>query len=250
MLNVGTRSILFGVHQFVLHPLTIARAWFKLYGFSKQLIGTEDRWVDHGSLAPGGGYARYNVFASILHPRLWLAFIVHDLGYWGSPNMDGPEGERHPEVGARIMWRITRSRAWHDFVLYHSRFLAKRCGAQPSTLCIADKLAIVLPPRWLYLFLARLSGEVHEYMAKSDRNNATGAKYASMHLTTSDMRSWHDDMVRYVRAWVAEHRDGRVDTWTPAPDDQHRYPTEVPGVWREQDAEYKRRLRDGGVLGG
>ena len=34
---------------------------------------------------------------------LWVAFFVHDIGYLGKPNMDGPEGERHVEVGARIM---------------------------------------------------------------------------------------------------------------------------------------------------
>jgi hypothetical protein len=225
-MKIGTRSILFGVHQFALHPLMVAAAWFKLYGFSRQRIGSEMRIR---RAARDGGFARITsreVYASILHPRLWLAFLVHDIGYWGSPNMDGDEGELHPQVGARIMRRVTGSEAWETFVLYHSRFLAKRHQQTPSTLCIADKLAIVLPPRWLYLRFARLSGEVHEYMAKSDRNNATGAKYAAAHPTVTDMRSWHNDMVKYVRAWVAEHRDGRADTWTPAPDAEMRYPVQ------------------------
>lgn len=216
-MKIGTKSVLFGVHCFLIHPLVVAWAWFKLYGFSRQYIGTDMRLVGLGSV---GGQERYlprEVRASILHPRMWLAFFLHDIGYWGSPNMDGPEGERHPEVGARILKFITGSMAWHDFVYYHSRFLAKREGRLPSTLCIADKLAICLPPRWLYLLMGGWTGEIEEYMAKSDRNNATGSKYAHMHPSLGDRKQWHADMVAYVRRWVEEHKDGREDTWTPQP---------------------------------
>ena len=71
-MNVGTKSLLFGVHQFALHPILVAMAWWKLYGFP---------W----------------------DPRLWVAFVVHDWGYWGKPNMDGPARDTHPELGASIM---------------------------------------------------------------------------------------------------------------------------------------------------
>ena len=71
-MKIGTKSVLFGAHCFFLHPWFVAAAWWKLYGFP---------W----------------------DPRLWVAFFVHDIGYLGKPNMDGPEGERHVEVGARIM---------------------------------------------------------------------------------------------------------------------------------------------------
>ncbi len=30
---VGTKSILFGVHNLVIHPVPVALAWWKLYGF-------------------------------------------------------------------------------------------------------------------------------------------------------------------------------------------------------------------------
>ena len=73
-MRVGTKSVLFGAHAFWLHPWVVAAAWWKLYGFP---------W----------------------DPRLWVAFFVHDLGYWGKPNMDGPEGERHVEWGAQYMYR-------------------------------------------------------------------------------------------------------------------------------------------------
>ena len=31
-MKVGTRSLLFGSHQFMLHPLFVAIAWRRLYG--------------------------------------------------------------------------------------------------------------------------------------------------------------------------------------------------------------------------
>ena len=71
-MTIGTKSVLFGAHQFLLHPWFVAWGWWTLYGFP-------------------------------FDPRLWVAFFVHDLGYIGKPNMDGPEGELHPRFGARLM---------------------------------------------------------------------------------------------------------------------------------------------------
>ena len=68
-MTIGTKSVLFGAHCFFLRPWFVAVAWWRLYGFP---------W----------------------DPRLWVAFFVHDLGYVGKPNMDGPEGEEHPLLGA------------------------------------------------------------------------------------------------------------------------------------------------------
>lgn len=110
-----------------------------------------------------------------------------------------------PAVGAAIM-RALFGEPWGEFVFFHSRFLARQRGRKPSPLCIADKLAITLPR------------EIREYMAKSHRNNETGSKYASAHLTVTDEKSWHADMCEYVSRWVEEHKDGRADTWTPAPE--------------------------------
>src|SRR6516225_600668 len=120
-MTIGTKSLLYGAHQFVLHPLFVALGWWKLYG------------------AP-------------LDPRLWIAFFVHDLGYLGKPNMDGPEGKTHPELGARIMEKFF-GKEWGAFCRYHSRSTARRDGTEPSLLCDADKYATVLVPRCLYLLL-------------------------------------------------------------------------------------------------
>ena len=189
MMKIGTRSLLFGVHQVFIHPWFVALAWWKLYGFP-------------------------------FDPRLWAAFIVHDWGYWGKPNTDGAEGERHVELGAAIMHRLfdrpcklcdeaglvaNHGNQWQHFTLYHSRFYAKRDRQSPSRLCAADKLAIGLTPAWLYLPLARLSGELAEYMEGEAARTPAG---------TRSPRQWYGDVQRYCTAWAYEHRDGKADEWT------------------------------------
>jgi len=182
-MKIGTKSVLFGAHCFMLHPLFVFAGWWKLYGFP-------------------------------IDPRLWLVFFLHDLGYWGKPNMDGPEGERHPEWAARVMSRFGGK--WHDLCLYHSRFYAKKANRRFSKLCVADKLAIVYTPAWLYLPLAKATGEIREYMALAEKRTGEGEpKYASMQIATSSERRWYLDVQEYLCRWVAEHSDGKADTWTP-----------------------------------
>ena len=183
-MRIGTKSVLFGAHCFLLHPWFVAAAWWKLYGFPFDL-------------------------------RLWVAFLVHDIGYIGKPNMDGPEGETHVELGARIM-EFFFGIDWGNFCRYHSRFYAKRDGAKSSRLCVADKLAIVMTPAWIYLPMTLATGEIHEYMALAQKRSLAGeGKYAYMNLDTSDPKEWYADVQRYLFRWVYEHKDGREDTWTP-----------------------------------
>jgi hypothetical protein len=196
-MKVGTRSVLFGYHCILLHWFFVAWGWVSLYGLRRVRIGEQ--------LAPRGG--RLVVFASILNPRVWLAFLAHDIGYWGSPNMDGAEGERHPEVGAAFMQRHWGT-AWREFCLYHSRFYAKRDGAPPSSLCYADKVAFLKYPTWLIVLLVRLSGEGKEYLANHSRDNA-GRPY------TPNYWVWARGVKEYVQEWVTTHKDGTVDTATP-----------------------------------
>lgn len=148
-MTTGTKSLLFGAHQFLIHPWFVAWGWWVLFGFP-------------------------------LDPRYWVAFAVHDLGYFGKAHMDDAEGETHPIPGARIMGFLF-GREWHDFCLLHSRFYAKKLGRPVSRLCLADKLAICLTPRWLYLPMVRWTGEIHEYMHLA--SNANG-KYAAMNVST------------------------------------------------------------------
>lgn len=211
-MTVGTRSVLFGAHCFLLHPWFVACAWWRLYGFP---------W----------------------DPRLWVAFVVHDLGYIGKPNMDGPEGESHPEFSARLMsrwfdrgfprmrwvvdsyhggWRPDRLQfgAWGELVLYHSRFYAKRDGKAPSRLCAADKLALSLTPAWLYLPMARATGELAEYRQHHDDAKAGKGKYAGDKHTRPDFAQtdaeWYARVQDYCERWAIAHRNGGDDSWTGA----------------------------------
>jgi hypothetical protein len=221
-MKVGTKSVLYGVHAFWLHPFFVALAWWKLYGFPWDL-------------------------------RLWVAFFVHDLGYVGKPNMDGEEGELHPILGARIMTalfdrNLSIPRRWFDFgnglapiwlgrwgqfCLLHSRYFAKRHHAQPSRLCIADKLAIALTPAWLYLPMARATGEIREYMAHAHHRAAGNEALSEAEraaVTSGQERDWYAGVQAYMRRWVDEHRDGKVDTWTAT--ESKRAALGPDGVWR------------------
>lgn len=130
-MKTGTKSVLFGVHQFAWHPLTVWLAWIWLYR----------------------------------KPPTWretVCIVIHDWGYWGKACMDDEEGEKHPEVGARIAGALF-GQEFHDLCLYHSRHYARNAGMEPSKLCWADKLSIVFEAWWLYLPRAIASGELAEY---------------------------------------------------------------------------------------
>ena len=61
-MKVGTKSVIGGAHCFLLHPFFVAWGWNRLFGFP-------------------------------MDPRQWFAFALHDIGYIGRGDMDGPEGE-------------------------------------------------------------------------------------------------------------------------------------------------------------
>ncbi len=157
----GTRTLLFGVHQVVIHPCFVFAAWWWLYGFPHD-------------------------------PRLWSAFVVHDRGYWDQPNLDGSGGKRHPELGGRIMARLFGQR-WGDFIRLHSRHYARIEGLEISPLCIADKMAIYLMSPWMYLPLARMSGELWEYINLCN----TSGFYEGQ-----DPEEWNRRVREHFRQWV------------------------------------------------
>lgn len=182
-LSIGSRSLLFGAHQVVIHAVFLFLAWWKLYGFPRD-------------------------------PRLYVAFLVHDLGYWGKPNIDGKEGEQHPELGANIMRRFFGD-TWATFCLYHSRSRAAQDGQPFSKLCVADKLASALEPAWLFLWRVRLSGEIHEFMANSKTKYAfeqhTAEEWTALQNGTP--AGWHKAKMGYLRRWAEAHRYQTRDTW-------------------------------------
>lgn len=212
-MRVGTKSVLFGAHCFFLHPWFVARSWWTLYGFP----------VD---------------------PRLWVAFFVHDLGYVGKTNMDGQEGETHPQFGARVMSCLfdrvryglygtpTWLGDWGYLTLLHSRYYAKTLGLSPSRLCVADKLAIALTPAWLYLPLVRATGEIHEYRAHA-KHRIVGNERVSdeeRRLLLAGEREWYRGVQQYCRRWAEAHKDDQRDEWTS--NARQRATIDETGVWK------------------
>jgi hypothetical protein len=182
-LTLGTRSVLIGAHQFLVHPLFLALAWRQLYGFP---------W----------------------DPRLWAAFFLHDVGYVGKVNLDGVEGESHPELGGKIMAKLFGEQ-WGDFTKYHSRFFAHFDQTSPSALCAADKLATTLVPKRLYLALIHLSGEVDEYLEHFREALESKGKYAMEaqkplgEYEYGSVEHWYLSAMLGNRRWIAANtRDG------------------------------------------
>jgi len=164
--NIGTKTILFGNHQFILHPFLVWLSWVRLY---------------HKL------------------PSFWesVAILIHDWGYWGKPNMDGSEGESHPLWAAKLLLGLRGERGNNLFKLcaFHSRFLARRYGQSASKLCLADKACILLTPSWLWLLLGGWSGEVVEYMAASKyeiNKDTNHTEYTYVSAYKDQVQKWVD----------------------------------------------------------
>jgi hypothetical protein len=160
-MTTGTKSLLFGVHQFLIHPFVVWLAWISLY---KRL----PTWKET------------------------VCIIIHDWGYWGKAKMDDAEGEKHPEVGAKIALYLFKDSKWSFFCLYHSRHYARHFKVEPSRLCWADKYSITFEPWWLYLPRAWLSGELEEY-----RHSAANAGFIPL---TASHRRWY----QWAQEWLGK----------------------------------------------
>jgi hypothetical protein len=181
-MTVGTKSVIAGAHCFLLHPFLVAWGWTRLFGFP---------W----------------------DPRLWAAFALHDIGYVGRPDMDGPSGEEHVVLGAKIMGALFGA-AWEDECLRHSRYWSRRMGLPISRLCLADKLAFALAPAWLYLPMARWTGELREYMMCSRERQAGDSAFTDEEarlIRSASSEAWLRGLQSYTLRWVDRHRD----QWTP-----------------------------------
>ena len=130
-MNLGTKTLLFGVHQIAIHPFLVTVAWIKLY---KSL----PTW------------------------REMLCIIIHDWGYWGKPNLKDADGDRHPELGARIAGKMLGSE-WSDFILGHSSFYIIRNQIEPSKLMAPDKYWHCIISLWAYKAMAVPTGEFKHY---------------------------------------------------------------------------------------
>jgi hypothetical protein len=210
--------LLYGVHHVVLHPVMLLLAWRRLFG-----------WRRVECKATG-------VRTGLFDPRLWLVALVHDFGYFGCAEMDGPTGKWHPALGARLVsavlnenvadrsrpsleqyheafwrdgWSDERARRlalrlvdlgpWGRFTLFHSRSVCRRLDHRPSLLAAADKLAgLPMYPRRLYLALARATGELDEYMTV-----AASQEGGSVGIDSTSPSRWFDSLAAYMErvAW-------------------------------------------------
>ena len=188
-MKIGTKSLLFGCHQFVLHPIYTYVAWRKLY----------------------------NEFPSIGET---VAIIIHDWGYWGKSNLDGEEGERHPEwadnffrclcsIYVKTSMKYLPTKYYSNdyylqindlskLCLYHSRFYAKKFEQEPSKLCWADKRGTILYGKYLWLFLATITGELKEYM--------TNDKY-EIYYKGVDKDKWFTEYVKFITPIIQENAE-------------------------------------------
>lgn len=179
-MRIGTKTLLFGGHQFILHPLLVGMAWVKIYH-------------------------------KLPNPKESICIIIHDWGYWGLNNIDGEEGDGHPvwaaEWASFSLDRNRNSNRYWELCMFHSRFVAKAYNCKPSKLCSADKLGITLYPTWLWYTLVRLSGELTEY-----QNNP---KYASeRELKIGNPREWFRQLKRAVPQWIksGDMDSGKINT--------------------------------------
>ena len=172
-MKMGTKSLVCGTHQIFWHPFTVFLAWHELYGWPS--------WKET------------------------ICIAMHDTGYIGCPDMDGPCGENHPLLGARIAGKLF-GKEYHDLCLYHSRTTASKYNISPSALCWADKLSIKWEPNWFYLFRATLSGEIKEY-----RKHAAEFDAIPITETNSKWFSWAKErMIRkaYTRDVRPAYEEG------------------------------------------
>jgi hypothetical protein len=140
-MQIGTKSLIFGAHQFLWHPIAVFLAWCKLYGLPN--------WKE------------------------LVCIVIHDWGYWGCSDIDGENGNHHPYLAARIAGKyLDDNNYWHGeygkLCLCHSRYCAKENFMEPSELCWADKLSVKYDPWWLYLPRVIISGEIKEFRQRAD----------------------------------------------------------------------------------
>ncbi len=131
-MRVGYKTILWGIHNPLVHGYYVLKAWRVCY----------KTWPNLDEL---------------------IAIFFHDIGYWGKRNLDGPEGKQHPYFSMRFVSLFRDTAVLRHLILFHSRSFASQYGQDVSKLALPDKLAITLYPNRLYLLLGSLSGEISEY---------------------------------------------------------------------------------------
>ena len=130
-MTLGTKTLLFGVHQIFIHPLMVTLSWIILYK-------SFPAW------------------------RELFCIFIHDWGYWGKSDLKGSEGDRHPLLGAKIASKLL-GEEWGNFITGHSTFYAKRNNIGVSKMMAPDKYWHCIVPFWFYWILSVPTGELRHY---------------------------------------------------------------------------------------
>ena len=195
-MNVGTKSLLFGCHQVLIHPVLVYTAWVKLYH-------------------------------KLPNPKETVCIVIHDWGYWGKPNMDGEEGEWHPKPAALFAAKHfdtgkddgafrkhgdlgTHHSKYFSLCMFHSRFMARKYGVQPSKLCLPDKYGVALMPAWMWVGLGTLSGEIHEYMKETKYEINSGPAGANYQSPFAFFRAYKEICAKWVKTGDLTIRAGNT----------------------------------------
>lgn len=131
----GTKTVLFGSHNVLMHSLFIIIAWVLLY---KKV------------------------------PKFWqlVCIFIHDIGYFGMNHLTADTNENHTELGAKIGYRLFGFKAWL-FIVGHSRKDAEKYGVPLSELEAPDDYVWVIMPLWLISLLQYLEGsKINAYLWK------------------------------------------------------------------------------------
>ena len=126
----GLRSVLFGMHNPIIHGFLVSIAWKKIYQETPNF-------------------------------KEFVCILLHDIGYIEQNFIDG-KNDRHPELGAKICGRLF-GKNYYILCITHSRYYAKKLGLPLSRLGYADKYSVLLIPNLIYKPLIYLGGEAQEY---------------------------------------------------------------------------------------
>ncbi|RLC88840.1 MAG: hypothetical protein DRJ03_00965 [Chloroflexi bacterium] len=114
----GTKSMLFGIHQFIIHPLFVTLAWKKRY----------KRW-----------------------PYMWelICIVLHDIGHWQTDYLiNYTEKQRHWIKGAETAYLLFGLKGFRLVAGHYPEY----SGVRESMLAWPDRYAHVIAPllwtRW------------------------------------------------------------------------------------------------------
>lgn len=135
-MRIGTRSLIFGLHSFFVHPILMLAIF-------KKVVGRRADFVEI------------------------VCILIHDIGYFGKPNMDGVEGNLHPYAGAKLARFLFGDRGWR-LCVGHNDEVREVEGLPRSVIYAVDKYFYVVIPVWLQKALGIMSGEYKEISLREE----------------------------------------------------------------------------------